>query len=290
MTIQEVLRLGTIDALDRELFLASVLKCDRAFILAHPEYTLSKTQVKRFKQLLKRREENEPLAYILGEKEFFGISFSVNPATLIPRPETELLVEEALKLLTRKRKSTSKKKIAVIDVGTGSGNIIISLAKNLFEPNKLPTTNYQLLGFDISKRALALAKKNAERHHVQEKIIFRQSDLLEAFKKELNNFDTIILLANLPYLSEKIYAASSPTVHDFEPKRALVSGQDGLNHYRKLLQQIRPLSQGKKVCFFLEISPEQASLLPALFTSFGVKKYQVFPDLTGRPRLVNGTF
>lgn len=290
MTIQEVLRLGTIDALDRECLLGAVLKKDRAFLLAHPETRLTKRQVEKIQHLISEREQAKPLAYILGEKEFFGHSFLVNRSTLIPRPETELLVENVLNFISnfqptsRTNKFLTSKKIAIVDVGTGSGNIIISLALTLRD------SNFKLFGVDISPRALKVARNNARRHQVSKKITFLQSNLLQGIKKRLGSFDEIIILANLPYLSEKIYRSAQPTVRNFEPKSALVSSKAGLDHYQRLLRELTPLSQEKKVHFFLEISPEQAILFPQFFSNFKIKIYTIVPDLTGRSRLVTGTY
>lgn len=284
MSVREALRHSTIEALDRELLLASVLKRERTFLMAHPEYELSEAQMKRFQELVKRRERDEPLAYILGEKEFFRLPFFVNRYTLIPRPETEIMVEEALKLLAQRKKSSVKKKIAVIDVGTGSGCIIVSVVKNFSQAN----SKCSFFAVDTSLRALQVAKKNAVRHAVHQNITFVQSNLLERLKKKLVAFDEIIVLANLPYLSETIYQQTEPAVHNFEPKTALLSGRDGLDHYRQLLNELRVLAQTKKVQFLLEISPEQALPFEKILKSSRAKRIHLLTDLAGKKRLSKG--
>ncbi len=289
MTITEALRFGTIDPLDREVIVATVLKKDRVFLLAHPEAKLSKRQEEKIKQLIQERATEKPLAYILGEKEFFGLPFFVNRFTLIPRPETELMVEEALKLLTKKKNNSSKKKIAVIDVGTGSGCIIVSIVRNFPSSVINHQSSISFFAVDTSSRTLQIAKKNAIRHGVQEKITFAQSNLLQTIEKQLKKFDEVILLANLPYLSEEIYQETEPTVRNFEPKSALISGRDGLNHYRRLFQKLPFFSKEKKIYFFLEISPEQARLIPNLLSSFEVQDWEILPDLTDRSRLLVGS-
>lgn len=289
MMVQEVLRLGHIDALDRELIIGAVLKRDRAFLLAHPEVTISKQRLEKIKQYIKEREAHKPLAYILREKEFFNLSFFVNRFTLIPRPETELLVEEALKILSRRKKISEKRKIAVIDVGTGSGCIIISVAKN-FLTSKKKSSSISFFGVDTSLRALQIAQKNALRHEVTSSISFLQSDLLKKLVKKISDYDEIVILANLPYLSETIYQKSDPTVREYEPKTALVSGKEGLDHYRELLAELKAIAPTKKVNFLLEISPEQAKLIPFLSSQFQIKNFHLLPDLTGRARLVSGSF
>lgn len=288
-TIATSLKLGSIDPLDRELLLAWALKRDRIFVLAHPEHQISERQLQRFRKIIARREQGEPLAYILGEKEFFDLLFHVNRSTLIPRPETELLVESALNHIKNKISKVKNERIVVIDVGTGSGCIIISLVKSLQVPYSILHTPYSFLAADISKRALSMAEKNAKRHGVKEEIAFIQSDLLKNIELQLKPFDELLVLANLPYLSEQLYKNTDSTVHNFEPKTALVSGQDGLDHYRRLLVQLSTLAKTKKVTFWLEISPEQAAHIPALLSEQGVTHFQALPDLTGRARLVTGS-
>lgn len=246
----------TIPLYEIELIIAHILKKSREYVLTHPELKLTKAQVWRFQNLVNRRKKHEPLAYILGHKEFYGLDFKVNKHTLIPRPETELLVDlttSNLQLDTIKHKNTS-----VIDVGTGSGNIIISIAHN----TKHITRNcINFLGIDISEKALRIARQNAKAHHVDKKIKFIKGDLLEHLVKNKKlKIKNLIILANLPYLSKKIYSSTIPDVKNFEPKSALLSGTHGLDHYAKLLQQINCLV-GHRPLFtvhcFMEISPEQ---------------------------------
>lgn len=264
-----------IDPLDREVLLAFVTHTSREFVLAHPETVLSEHAASRLQKIFARRIRHEPTAYLTGTKEFFGNSFLVSRSTLIPRPETELLVEKTIETI---KKLSHQKKIAIIDVGTGSGAIIVSLALSL--------KNYSSLNYfatDTSKRALAVAQKNALRHQVT--VRFQEGDLLKPFLNELLSYETIIIAANLPYLSSKIYTKAAPDVRLFEPRQALVSEQAGLAHYQKLIQQIAQNFPQKNIHFFLEISPEQEKLL-----TFIPWTYTVFPDYTGKPRLVIGSF
>lgn len=294
---------GAIPRSEKKLLLAAVLKRDRAWVLAHPEYSLSKAEEEHFQHLVRRREQHEPLAYILGEKEFYGLAFSVNEHTLIPRPETELLVETALSFVSSFKFQVSKR-IAVIDVGTGSGCIIVSLARYIKSKvsttnekefprapdSKLLTPTFQFFATDISPEALQVAKENAERHRVEKDITFLQSDLLDDVRIQLKSFDVILVLANLPYLSETLYRSTDPTVQDFEPETALVSGPDGLDHYRRLLAKLRALAPEKSIEFWLEISPEQAPLIPVLCAIYGATLEAILPDLAGKARIVHGTF
>jgi len=257
------------------LILAHILKKSREFVLAHPEIRLNKRQKTEFDELAKRRMSHEPMAYILGNKEFYGLDFRVTKDTLIPRPETELMVENIINL---KPKSS-----VIVDLGTGSGNIIISLAKNIKEKN-----NY--IAVDTSPKSLSVAKRNAEKNNVSSKIKFIRSDLLKN-KKLLNELKNknLIIAANLPYLSEKIYNSTAPDVKNFEPKSALLSGKDGLDHYRKLFQQIKIILDSRSlstVRCFLEISPEQKTAING-----EIKKYlpdskaKFHKDLSGRWRM-----
>lgn len=288
MLVAQALRFGSLDQLDRELLLAFVLKKDRVFLLSHPEYALSEKKIERFEKLVKRRESHEPLAYIIGEKEFFGLSFSVNRSTLIPRPETEILVEDVLKHLSE-LKTLTNKKIAVVDVGTGSGCIIISVVKNLLRSKK-DLRNISFFAIDASLRALNKALSNAKHHNVDKDIQFIHSNLLVQLKKKLASFDEIIILANLPYLSDQLYKNTELTVRDFEPKTALVSGQDGLDHYRELLTQLAVTTKTQKVHIWLEISPEQDLTARALLQTHKVMPIEILTDLSGQSRIVKGHY
>lgn len=276
MTIAEIRKkyYSKIDALDLELIIAHGIGKTREFVLAHPEYVIPATRNLQPATLIKRRMKHEPLAYILGHKEFFGLDFKVNKAVLVPRPETEMLVEEVLKL--------NPKNKTILDIGTGSGNIIISLVENLKNKNKFIAT-------DISAKALAVAKQNAKFHKVDKKIEFLHGDSLEPIIKSTKYeiLDTkYIIAANLPYLSEKIYASTARDVKNFEPKSALLSGADGLDHYRKLFRQIRNTLYLIPTACYIEISPEQKPALEKLVGSaLPGAKAKFIKDLTGKWRV-----
>lgn len=250
--------LGKIDALDQELIIAHEINKSREFVLAHPEFSLSPEEIKKIAFGIARREQHEPLAYILQEKEFFSLSFKVSPATLIPRPETELLVEKVLALPENKNPQL------LLEIGTGSGCIVISLAK------KRKNKNWKFLANDISTVALKIAEKNSRKNQTQDLIDFFSDDLLGT--KTLNKIHAtakkqprleIILVANLPYISKKEYTALDPSVKDFEPESALLSGQDGFDHYRKLLTQLQKFSQKNPALnwkIFWEIGHQQKTL------------------------------
>lgn len=249
MTIQELNKkyFGKIDYLDSELIISHAIKKPRSFILAHPEHKLTAAQLKRTESFFKRRIKWEPLAYILGYKEFYGLEFKVNKNVLVPRPETELIVDEVLSLI-----SHSSHPITIIDVGTGSGCIIISLAKIL---------NLKFFTIDISPKALVVAKKNAKLHDVFDNIKFIHGNLIEPIlknKKLIIDNCELIITANLPYLTPK-QIKESPTIKR-EPRLALVAGHDGLKYYKKLIGQIRQLKNSRpdiRITIFCEIDHTQ---------------------------------
>ena len=276
-----------IDPLDLDLLIAAAIKKPREFVLTHSEYKMNKTQNSKLKAQILRRIKHEPLAYILGRKEFYGLEFKVNKNTLIPRPETELIVENVLKL---KPKNT-----IIIDVGTGSGNIIISLAKNFKVKNTFFAT-------DISSKALDIARQNAKKHKLDKKIEFLHGNLLRPIiqnslanpkdrlgqaKFKIQNY---LIVANLPYLSSRIYNSAPKDVKNYEPKSALLSSDNGLAHYKKFFQQINKISKSyklKAISCFLEFSPEQKiQLEKAIRTAFPQCSITFFEDLAGKVRIV----
>lgn len=233
--------------------------------------------------MIARRLAGEPIAYLTGRKEFYGLNFFIDKNVLIPRPETELMVEEALKRITRNAEF-----ITLIDIGTGSGCIIISLAKRISDVG-FQMSDFRLFAVDISKPTLAVAKKNAELHGTGNKIKFILGDLLKPVilnSKFLSNNSKIIILANLPYLTP-LQIKSSPTVK-YEPKKALDGGRDGLKYYKKLFRQVKQLIKSNAAAIYLlcEIDPGQAQKIKRLAQNELPKnKLQIKKDLSGRNRL-----
>lgn len=205
--------------------LSAVVGLDRAYILAHPECTLTPEQELRYAALLQQRSQHEPLAYILGEQPFYGLDFIVDRHVLIPRPETELLVELALaEIHTR----ISQGIIPVVaDIGTGSGAIPIALA--VTEP-RLPS----IYACDISAEALEIARKNCERHHVSERVRLLEGDLISPLPEPVD-----VLLANLPYVGLDEQVEMSQDVLEYEPHLALFSGPLGLDLLFRLCKEVR---------------------------------------------------
>jgi release factor glutamine methyltransferase len=232
-----------LDLIDIEILIANVLKKPREFVLAYPEYKLTQAQYRKLNNLIGRRSKGEPIAYILGHKEFFGLDFAVSRHTLVPRPETEQVVEQALSSVIGQRTSS-----VVIDIGTGSGNIIISIVKKLADDGLL-MTDCAFFAIDISKDALKVSKKNAKAHGMDKKIKFLHGDLLEPFLKNkeygLRNHN-LIITANLPYLDtawKNLLKSTETKGLKFEPSIALYAGKDGLDAYRKLAVQLKTLKE-----------------------------------------------
>jgi len=280
MTIREILKSTFLSPLDTEILLSLAISKSREYLFAHPEKKLSPVQIKKFKKLAAKRMKKEPIAYITGKKEFFGLEFDVDKNVLIPRPETELLVELALNIL---QKNTHDTPTAVIDVGTGSGNIIISIARNI------PAKARKVIDFyasDISKKALDIAKKNAKKHKISQDIKFVKSDLLQ-FVVEKKIRGNILIIANLPYLSDFVYRQNEENLKH-EPKIALVSKYHGLNHYARLFSQARRLLKGYARCVacYAEISPEQKNMLERIAQKeLKPEKIKFAKDLFGKTRI-----
>ncbi len=274
-----------IDLLDLELIISRVIKKTREFVLTHPEFKIIKNYELRITNYIKRRINGEPIAYIFGEKEFYGLNFKVNKNTLVPRPETELIVDEALNIVTH-----NSQPVTLIDVGAGSGCIIITLAKILNSKFQIP--NSKFIAIDISKPALRIARQNAKLHQVDKKIKFIQGDLLKSTVKIIKNnqFDirhsTFVILANLPYLTPA-QIKNSPSIQH-EPSLALNAGRDGLKYYRLLFKQIKKIAILHVAgCVLCEIDPSQAAKIKKIIkNNLPAAKIKIKKDLSGFNRLI----
>lgn len=286
MTLREALSLcPDLPRLDREVLLSHVLKRERGFLIAHNEAALSAPQLKCYQNFLARAEKNEPIAYIIGKKEFYGRTFSVGSGVLIPRPETELIVEHVIKEISAP--ALTKKKYAIIDVGTGSGAIIVSTYLSLKPAHRKKIDWYAL---EKESAALRYARKNAREYSVEQSIHFKKSDLLAGIEKKLSSYDETFVIANLPYLSTSLYQSTDTNVRKYEPKSALVSGTDGLAHYRRLMRQLLHLRKhGTKIHFSFEISPEQVQPFSQWLLSKTISEtLKIIPDLAGKNRIISG--
>jgi len=252
--------------LEAEVLLARILEHPRTFLLAHPEAALTPEQAARFTDGVGRRAAGVPLPYITGHIEFYGLDFAVTPDVLIPRPETELLVEEALAWLKSHPTAT------VVDVGTGSGCIAVTLA--------IHTPDAHFYATDISAAALDVARANAERHGVRSRITFLVGDLLSPLTEPVD-----VLVSNPPYVAETEWDALPLSVRQ-EPRLALTSGVDGLDAIRRLLAQaVQRVRPGGLI--LIEIGGRQGDTAQALAqAAFPQASVQVLPDLAGKARVL----
>jgi len=248
------------------VLLSHVLEQPQTWILAHSEAALSATQQAKLTALIARLKQGEPLPYLTGRQEFFGLSFEVSPAVLIPRPETELLVETALRWLRLHPAADS-----VLDVGTGSGCIAISLAVH--------APVLRVIATDLSAKALSIAQRNAEVHHVEARITCVQADLIP---KDLGRFD--LICANLPYVpTSKLAEVNSLP---FEPILALDGGPDGLALIKRCLAYAPAHIRAPGMLLFeIEASTGNAAIALA-HEAFPQAKVTLIPDLAGKERLL----
>ena len=250
---------------DAGLLLAHVLGCDQTALLTHPERLLSAAEWQQFDRLVERRLASEPMQYLTGEQEFFGLSFEVSPAVLIPRPETEHLVEAVLERFGR------EEEIRIVDVGTGSGAIAVSLA------HAMPRS--RVTAVELLPAALDVARRNAERHGVIDRLILLPSDLLA----EVDGTDFDAVVANPPYIATA--EVLEPQVAKYEPHSALYAGPTGLEVYERLIPQAtRVLKPGGWL--MVEIGYGQSSALRNLM--HGWTGVTLVNDLQGIPRVVLG--
>ncbi len=259
--LAELLLKARLDPRESRDLLAFVLQKSTAYLVAHPETQLSPTQQKTFRALAAKRRRGVPFAYLTGRQGFYGLDFFVSNAVLIPRPETEQLIDWTLANIDRKNPTT------IVDVGTGSGCIAVTLAKYL------PAAN--IIASDVSDKALTVTKKNARLHKVSNRITFRRGSLLSVLKP---SEQPDIVVANLPYLT-KPQLKNVP----HEPKLALHGGTRGLELIEKLIQQLAERGISRAI---LEIDPQQERWLTA--TAYRLKNYQyeILKDLSGRARFL----
>jgi release factor glutamine methyltransferase len=258
--------------LDARVLLANILDKPRTWVEAHPEALLTQSQLATANKAVARLEKGEPLPYVLGHWEFFGLDIEITPDVLIPRPETELMVERAIKWL-----KAAPERRTIADVGTGSGCIAVAIAKNIHDAKVVAT--------DISRPALEVAHRNARRHNVAKRIDFVQCDLLPPHPESLPtdlHFD--LICANLPYIPTQ-------TLHELpiygrEPTLALNGGRDGLSIVQQLLD-IAPEWLAPRGMILLEIEASQGmSAVSLAYDAFDNVKIRLHQDLAGHDRLV----
>lgn len=265
---------GASAALDAEVLLAHVTGLDRAGLYCRWERHLTSDEEADYGRLVSRRAAGEPVAYLTGHKEFMSLSLAVNNSVLIPRPETEILVETALKLLPDDP--------VIVDVGTGSGAIAVSLARLM--------ARARVYALDYSRKALEIARVNAARHEVGERITFLQGDLLEplalCLPEPVGAVD--LVAANLPYIPENDLSGLPREVRLFEPVMALDGGQDGLSLYRRLIPVAGRYLKNNGY-LIIEIGCLQG---PAALSLFGRDRWEagIIKDLAGKDRFIAARF
>lgn len=277
MTVGEALALGRrlLSAisdeagLEAELLLAHALGSDRVHLYQRLRDSLTDPQEQAYSALLERRLKHEPTPYITGRKEFYGLELEVTPAAIIPRPETEVVVELAAEFA----RSLPARALTIVDVGTGGGAIAIALALEL--------PSQEIIASDTSRRALALARRNAARFGLQGRIHFLQGDLLAPLAGTVD-----IIVANLPYVKTTDWEWLPPEICRFEPRQGLDGGPDGLRVIRRLLQQApHYLRQGGAL--FIEIGDEQGAAASQLAReAFPQGHIQIKQDLAGLDRVL----
>ena len=244
-----------------------VLGCDRAYLFGHPERVLTPEEQSRFDAAVQQRTQRMPTQYITGHQEFWGLDLIVSPAVLIPRPETEHVVEAVLEL------ARDLPAPRIVDVGTGSGCIALALAKEL--------PGAEIHAVDISPAALEVARANALRHGLFERIHFQESDLLGALSGAHGSFDLVV--SNPPYVGETEREELQREVRDFEPEKALFGGVTGLEVMERLIPQAQcALRHGGWLV--MEIGRGQDAALRGLLRDW--KSVDFTPDLQGIPRVV----
>ena len=275
VTVREALRLANLvlreaqietPRLDAEVLLAHHLGISRSQLLARLDFALDAEMEDGYRALVERRSLHEPVAYIIGYKEFYGLKIQVDRRVPIPRPETEILVEATL-AWARQGKSP------VIEVGTGSGAVAVALAVNLPQA--------EIYATDLSPAALEVAEENYRRHNVLDRIFLLEGDLLEPLPEPV-----ALVVANLPYLSHQDLEGAPPEVAKYEPRRAFDGGLNGLDHYRRLFAQAPShLLPGANI--YLEVGASQAQAINRIAREeFPQAKVAVIKDLAGLDRVL----
>jgi release factor glutamine methyltransferase len=264
---------------EAKILLGHIMKLSPAQIYTRSEQTLTLEQERNLQRVIERRLWREPAAYIVNRKEFYGIDFYIDSRVLIPRPETELLVEAALEFA--KGNSTwllsQPRPVLIADVGTGCGAIAISIALNLPQSRVYAT--------DISSSALEVARLNCEYHEVTEQVTLIQGNLLEPVPESVD-----IIIANLPYIKSSELLELAPEIAEYEPRIALDGGRSGLDLIQQLVEQA-----GEKInprgCLLLEIGQEQEKeVVPVIYRYFKKVECEFIPDLNGIKRVVKAIF
>lgn len=282
MNIKEALQYGVKELekvetplLDSQLLLAKATGLTRIKVTVEFDREVQPEEEEKYISYISDRKKGRPIAYILKVQEFMGLDFYVEEGVLIPRPDTEILVEECISYLKKIGKSK------FIDIGTGSGAITVSLAKLLDDTEGT--------SLDISEKALEIGKKNAKLQEVDQKILFLKSDVFSAIEKDESYVESIdLVVSNPPYIPKEVIEGLQVEVRDFEPRLALDGGIDGLDFYRKIVREgIKFLKKGGLMAF--EVGHDQAEEVKNLMEVSSVfSDIKIIKDLSGISRVVTG--
>jgi release factor glutamine methyltransferase len=275
----EILKKSEIEfpEINADTLLAYVLSCNRTSLYTNPDEVIDNADLCKYNELIYKRASHVPLQYITQRVEFMSLDFVVDERVLIPRPETEILVETVLS--KTQGKEFSDKSIIIMEIGTGSGNIAVSLAKNL--------SNVEIYTNDISHDALSLAKENIKRHDVADKVSLLHGDFFEAFNRSVERKHIDFIVSNPPYISESEWNELEPEVKEHEPRQALVGGEDGFYFYRKIIRDaadwLRPGGY-----LIIEIGETQASTIIKLMQNeSNYCEIEPIKDLQGKERIIS---
>ncbi len=255
--------------LTAELLLSNVLNKDRIHLYINFFQPLNREELKQFKELIKRRINGEPVAYIIGEKEFWSLNFKVDKNVLIPRPETEVLIENISEFISK------DENIKILEIGTGSGNIATALAHE--------HKNIEVFAVDISFDALNIAKKNISLNNVTSNVYLINGDIFQGIRK-YPNFDFII--SNPPYIKEKDIETLQKEIKDYEPLSALNGGKDGLFFYGKILSKAKDFLKDSGMVFFEFGEENQGEEIKKIMLDFNYKHIVIKNDYSNTPRVI----
>lgn len=280
ITVLEVIKLSTEYLLKKgvesaranaEILLAEILKCKRLELYLAFDKPLAENEVQIYRESIRKRGLRIPLQYIVGNVEFYGLKFIVNENVLIPRPETELLVEQII------NDSDKSVNLRILDIGVGSGNIILSILKNLPDLNAV--------AIDISEGALDIAHQNAEINLLQDRVEFRPFDIMNDDLNSLGKFDLIV--SNPPYVSENDYESLEPELKIYEPKMALTDNSNGISFYKHIIESSESiLNKSGKIYF--ELGIDQSTQVQKYFEQNNFTNIKITKDYSGIDRIICG--
>src|SRR3990172_5744290 len=257
--------------LNAELLLSHILNCKRLELYLSFDRPLQKSEIDSYRELLKRRSTFEPLQYIIGKVEFYGLEFEVNQSVLIPRPETELLVETVIESVAK------DENINILDIGSGSGNISIALAKNI--------PSCTVVGIDISEEAIETSTRNAKLNGVESQLMFVKKNILNGIEINENSFDVVV--SNPPYVSVADFVNLDPELRLYEPQIALTDESDGLSFYRNISVLSRSLLKNNGKLFF-EIGAGQSDAVKKILIDSDYKNIVIIKDYSDIERVIIG--